>query len=222
MFATAKTVAPVKKSKSDKKDVRDIKGLEAVGLLDAAIKSLTAMKQTYEGVAKEAMSNVFVEVGMAAGKRPDNFKGIEGSVTASCELRMRSSKSGLSPDEVALCTDHGIPTTVVVDTHDTYILNPEHAHNAEYQAVMQKALEPLIKKGKLPADIFMKQEGVSRKVVADDAMDAVFAKDDEELVARLLAVVGTLAIKPKVDDAVHTKDLLAKVGQMMQDEDEEA
>ncbi len=151
---------------------------------------------------------------MGEGKRPSNFKGVEGEVTASCELRIRSSRSALNADEAELMRENNIPTTVVVDTRDAYVINPEHAHNAGYQKAIQKALGPLIKKGILPDDIIMRQQGVSRTVVGEEALDQVFTKTDPDLVKTLLGVVGVMSIKPKVDGSPNSADLLARVAGM--------
>lgn len=197
MFANAKTLkTSAKAKKSDKEEIM-IEGLEAVASLDAVIKSLTALKATMDADVKEAMLAHFVTSGAALKRRPDNFRGIENNASASCELRARSSASKLSDSEIELLTTNNIPTEVVVDTVETFVINPEYLSDAKVMASIEKALK---KVKDIPEDLFLKQEGKSKTIVSDGAMAALFSSGDNDKISDLLSVVSVLAIKPKLEN----------------------
>ena len=210
VFATApKVAAKPKAKKADTSDRVLIAGLEELASIDAAMKSLKAMKDTVEAEVKMHQKAHFVEAGLAAGKRPANFKGYEGIAVASCELRARSSASPLSEEEQALLEEHGIPVTKVDTTVETFIINPQYLNDS---ALLEKVGNVIGKIKDLPADFIMKQEAVSKYIVAEDGLDKLFALPLEKgnpdlaaanranLVSTLIPIVGTLAIKPTIGD----------------------
>ncbi len=193
-FADAKTV-PAKAPKSKKPEVEhvEVAGLEAVASLKVVIDSLKAIQDTMMSEVKDAMMSRFAATGIMTKKAPANFRGIEGDASASCELRRRAVTSPLTEDEITLCDAHGVPTEVVTDTVETYIINPEYLSDP---AVMS-AVEAALKKAKgIPSDLFMKQEAKSKTVVAEGCFDKLFAqkitKSDAEA---MLAVIGVPAVK---------------------------
>lgn len=209
MFNDAKTVKTGAKSKKAEKEVVQIDGLEHLAAINALIKSLEGLKKTFESDTKRQMTAHFVVKGRELKKRPENFKGVDGDAAeASCELRARSSASGLSAAEIEELAKFDIPTEEVVDTVDTYVLNPEYKDDQEVLGRVTKLLEG--KKG-IPADLFMKQEGRSKTVIAKEAMDIVFQLANAEDTKALLPIVGTLAIKSKLTDEQDALEIVREL-----------
>ena len=206
--STKKVAAPKGKAKAAKTQV-ETAGLEHYAAIVAAEKALGALKTTTGEAIKSQMFDQFVEMGVAKGGRPDSYTGVEGSATASLELRARSSTSALSSDEVELLTEKGIPTQEIVATVETFIINPAYAEDASLLQKIEKALKSV--KG-IPEDLFLKQDGTSKTVLAEGALDAVF-KHDADTIADLLPVTSVLAIKPTLatDDLGEALKLITNV-----------
>jgi hypothetical protein len=214
MFSTAKKIAAPKAPKKDTKAQVAIDGLATLASIDAVMKSLAALKATVESDVKSAMAVEFVTTGCAIKKRPENFRGTDEGASASCELRIRSSASALSEDEQKLYAEAGIGTKTVVSTIETYVINPEYKDNGDLLALVEKKLKGI--KG-IPEDFIMFQEGVSKTVAADDALDVLFTLPAEK--ARdLLPIVGTLAVKPKLDTD-DVAEAFKVVGALLGDEE---
>ena len=197
MFDNAKTVnTGTKKKAADKKASNQIAGIKAVASLDIVIKALTALKKTKDAEVKDEMATLFIAAGIEAKTRPANFKGVEDNCSASCEMRARASTSPLSEDEIALFTARGIPMETVTDTVESFIINPEYLSDPKVMGAVEAALKKV--KG-LPEDLFMKQEGKSKVILGEGALEALFAKHDEDTIADMLPITATLAIKPKMD-----------------------
>jgi len=206
-FATAGTIKSVKAKKSDRPEV-SIADLEDFAALDAAIKSMTALKAILEGNIKASMKVHFVEAGCETKSRPVNFRGIDGNASASCELRARSSASTLSAEEQELLTKFNIPMRTDTVVAETLVINPAYLGNADLLAKVQKALNGV---KDIPDDFILKQDGVSKTVVDGDALEVLFAKGDEDIAAVLLPVVGTLAIKPVLADSALAYGIVSKL-----------
>ena len=99
LFSTASTikVEPKKTSKADNKAKIEIEGLSDFAMVVSLQKNLEALKETLEGSVKTQMKEVFTR---QSNKRPENFRGFEGSASASCEFRKRSIRSVLTEEEV--------------------------------------------------------------------------------------------------------------------------
>jgi predicted regulator of amino acid metabolism with ACT domain len=191
IFANAKSLAPEKpKTKKSNKAEIQLEGLEQFALLDSLIKSLEAVRDTYCDMVKCDAREIFAK---ADGKRPENFRGIDGDAEASIELRKRSSRSTLSEEEVATLTEHKVPFDVVDDVTETFVINPEYANDSALLGKIDKALGGV--KG-LPENFILRQAGVSRRVVSDATIDHVFAHG---LASELMDTVTTLAVKAKLN-----------------------
>lgn len=193
-FANAKSVpAKAPKSKKPELETVEVEGMEAVASLKVVIDSLKAIHDSKMAEVKERMVAYFATTGIKTKKGPANFRGVEGEASASCELRRRAVTSPLTEDEITLCAAHNVPVEEVIDTVETYIINPEYLNDP---AVMG-AVEAALKKAKgIPADLFMKQEEKKKTVVADGCFDALFGskltKADAEA---MLGVIGVPAVK---------------------------
>lgn len=194
MFDEAKKVKPAAKSAKKTKLEVATPGLQEYAAIDAAIKALTALKDTTGAAIKSDMQDKFVELGAASKTRPESYTGVEGMATASMELRARASSSPLSSDEIELLTEKGIPTEVVTATVETFIINPAYAFNTALLGKIEKTLKSV--KG-IPDDLFLKQDGTSKTVLAEGALDSVF-KHDADTIADLLPITSVMAIKPKL------------------------
>ena len=194
-FTTAKPVQVAKPKKNEPQRV-EIADMEKLAALDSVIKSLTALKTTFEADVKAAMANRFVTDGCAKKGRPENFRGIEGVAEASCELRARSSASSLSNDEQTLLSRNSIPMTKIESVAETFVVNPAYAGDSELLGKVAAKLNSI--KG-IPEDFIQTQAGVSRTVIAEGAMDAIFQHGTMNA-HELLSIVATLAIKPKMNE----------------------
>lgn len=196
LFASAKTIektAPKSRKPAAKKV--EMTNLEKLAAIDAAMKALKGLKETYETSVKGAMSEHFVTQGCAIKSRPENFEGVDGDATGSCQLKLRSSASVLTADDVALLKDHSVPFEVIETTAEAFFINPTYTNDMELLGKVEVALS----KVDLPGDFLMKQERETKSVASDESLDAVFTKSPA-LAAELLPVVSVLAIRPKIAD----------------------
>ena len=207
-FATAGTIKSVKPAKKSDRPEVSIADLEDFAALDAAIKSMTALKGVLEGNIKASMKSHFVEAGCDSKSRPVNFRGIDGAASASCELRARSSASSLSAEEQELLAKFSIPMRTDTVVAETLVINPAYLGDADLLAKVQTALNGV--EG-IPDDFILKQDGVSKTVVDGDALEVLFATGDEETAAALLPVVGTLAIKPVLSDSALAYGIVGRL-----------
>lgn len=203
-FANAKTVKTATKAKKAEKTRVEIAGMHEYAALVSVMKSLDAIKSTMEADIKAKMADKFVSMGCERKARPENFVGFEGDGTASCELRARSTASSLSEAEQETLAEYNVPTTVVEDVVDTFVINPAYIEDA---VLMGKVAAKLNTIKEIPNDFIMKQEGRSKTVVADGAFDVVF-KQTPEVAQMLMRITSTLAIKPKFEDLSAAMDTI--------------
>lgn len=214
LFKNAKATAGSKPAKAKKstKDEVTITDLNTLASIETVIKSLTSLKETVEASVKEQMKQHFIEAGVARQKRPENFRGIDGAASASCELKKRSSRSTLTDDEVEVLDKFGVSYETVNDVEERFIVNPAYQDNQDLLGTVSKALEKV--KG-LPEDFIMMQPAVSRKVVSDEALNELF-RVEKKHINNILPMVAVLAVKPKLDntdvaDAMETlKNLIGE------------
>lgn len=206
MFDSAKPLKE-KKPASRKQSAEQVamKGLAKFAKIDALIKSLEGVKETLDGELKtEAMDHFITEAG---GRRPANFTAIDGQATASVQLKVRSTRSALKPDEVEFLKKAGVPVEVVVTTPKLFGINPKYATDEK----MLEKIEKVLTKTGLPEDLFVVQEEVSATVANEKSIEAVFAGNMDADVVRM---VTTLAIKPTLEE-VAVRELFDEVKQMV-------
>ncbi|MGI9571377.1 MAG: hypothetical protein ACR2PH_16920 [Desulfobulbia bacterium] len=203
--ATAKK-APAK-SKADKKERVEIPGLEQLAQINQALQALEALKSEVEVEVKDAAVDHFVTRGTEQSKRPDNFRGIEGNAEASCEVRKRSTASALSDAEQEVLGKFGISTEENVKTEEAFKINSAYFADQE---LLQKVSEQLEKLDDVPEDFIVYQEQISKTVTTAKSLDEVFQvnakRADREA---LLRIVGTLAVKPKLNDTTASDAMKA-------------
>jgi hypothetical protein len=205
IFTSAKVVASPKASKGKTKGKTEhaLGGLEELATLDTLIKSLTAVKATYEAEVKAKMKTIFEEDGT------ETFMGIDGDATASAECRKRASTSTLTIKEIEKLDEFGIEPEMTIITPERFVVNPVHAANSGLLEQVSNALKKV--KG-LPDDFIMLQAEEAKPVVSEAVFDA--ATKDADTRKALLDVVAVLAIKPKLGNPDIAK-LLVKATKMV-------
>jgi hypothetical protein len=195
-FETAKVIQPKAAAKKGDKGIVEITGLELVAALDAAEKAIKSLKTEARAGVDDQIRDHFISEGIRTGRQPDNFRGQEGKASASCELRKRSTASALTEVEVALLTENGITTEVIEDKTETYIINPSYLADSELMGKVAKLLA-----GNVPLDFIQKQTSQKKTVVTDVSVIEAFRSKN---LADLIKVVGTIALKPKIETELAT------------------
>ncbi len=207
-FATAPVLAkPAKKKRDDRIEVA-IKRLEDLAAVQATIKSLKAMEETMMDDVKDQITEWFLTNGCATQEQPDNFRGIDGDATASCELRKRSSASALSDDEQAILAEHNIPMETATEVEETFVINPAYLTDSKLMEKVAKALNGV--KG-IPDDFIMQQPGRKKVIIGEAAVGAAFKKPIN-IARKLLSIVAVPAVKTTISGimaAKVTKKLIA-------------
>jgi hypothetical protein len=200
IFEKAKIVGLKKgTAKSDKKSRFELEGLEMSASIKVVREHLDALAAFYDAQVKTQMKEIFVVEAMKTHTRPDNFKGEEGEAEASCELRKRSTASGLAQAEIDLCEENGIPLEVLENMPSTPIINPEYATDTpENKALLERVSKALTKVAGLPSDFIQMQQGTPKTVVNDDSMRATFQVTDRATLAALMGVIMVPAVKAKL------------------------
>lgn len=205
-----------KKSKKPSKEEVQISGLENLAALDMLEKTIKGLKESAQADVKEQISEHFAQQGTAQGKRPANFKGIEGSATASCELRKRSTRSTLSEDEIEFLEQKGVTFETVTDQEECFRINPAYTDNQKLLAKVSEALEQI---DELPNDFIEKQPAKTRQVVNDKSVEQAFEKaNNEDEAQQILEIVSTIATKPNSE--MSAQEALDKIREMISSEDE--
>lgn len=194
-FKNAKTLAPTAPAKKGSKARQvEIGNLKNLATLVAIKKSVESMIEAFEEDVKSQAVVEFVKTGSAAKARPANFEGIDGSATASVQLKKKASNIALSAEEIDLLARFKISTEKRTDVHGTYVFDPEALKDEAKMEAIAKLLEDAGHD-----DVIRYQEERSKTVVADAALDEVF-KLDPVVIGDILPVIASIAVKPKVDE----------------------
>lgn len=206
MFKNAAPVQAPAKAASKKSDKAEFQmaGMLAYSQIDALIKSLQGLQETYRADLDGAALDTFMA--QANGKRPDSFCGVEGIASASVELKKRSTASKVSDDELVVLTKAGLPVQKVVATQKCFVLNPKYSENMEVLSVIEKNLD-----GKVPADLIQVQEEVSKHVVTDDTLDTAFRIGAPR---EIIQMITTLSMKPKLEE-VNIEQIVSDVTKLL-------
>lgn len=202
---TASAPVPKKAKRGDTEHVK-LPGLELYARVDALQKALTTVAETLCNELKATSRDVFIGQGIQFGQRPPNFKAVEGSANASVQLKAYAWP--LTAEAQEQLREADIPLREDDKVAETFILNPEHASDEKIMATLEKALEPLIKAGKLPQDLFQHQSQKVVKVDGDVTLGAIFrlknkkGQPDRVRIETLLPLVTSLAIKPTISESL--------------------
>lgn len=199
MFKNAKTLQTPTRAKKGEKPTEPMKGIRVVAILDGLIKALGSLKETFDGEVKASALDMFVKAGSESHKRPENFKASEGDATASIEMRKRSTASALNDGEAEMLDNESIPYDTLTVAPKLYAINPKYAGDEVLMKRIETALTKALKGTDIPADdLFVVQEEVTKRVVSEKTLDAVFSA--ETVSSDIVSICTVLAIKPKVEN----------------------
>jgi hypothetical protein len=204
--ATAiKSEAPQNKSKAKRREVK-MKSIETFATLDALAKAIETLKGTVEAEIKAEMKIDFTSQVHAMHVKPTSFRGVENNASASCEFRKRTSRSILQPAEIETLKAKKVTIGKQVLKEQFYLLNPKYNND---EAIQEKISAALVG---LPEDLFLQQEELSVPIVTEETInDAV---KDSVVFKDVIDIIGSLAIKPKVD-TTDVKVLFDRVAAML-------
>jgi len=199
MFAAAAKTAVIeekpKGKKAEKPGIESGSALAKVAAIDFITKSLKGVRETYEGMLKDEMFDHFLDEGIKIGRRPENYRGINGFGEASCEMRQRSSASVLTEEEASELTKAKIEVTEVTIKEEAYLFNPEVISNPELRAKVSKALSGIDFGGLQP---ILYQPSEKAKVASPEAIEQAFKViKDSKILRKIAGMLTTLAVKSK-------------------------
>lgn len=190
LFKTAPVVQAPEKVKKSKAIEVNLEGLQDYAELDSLIKNLTTMQKTLGGELHDKMYSIF-----KAGKtRPENFTGIDGIASASCQMKTRSSASPLTPEERQALDADEIPYDKEEVVPQRFIVNPRYMGD---EALLEKISKAISKVPGLPEDFIQMQASSEKFVVTDATIDAIYEK---KLTDKFLKMTTTPAIRPTLSD----------------------
>lgn len=207
IFSKAKVVkAKEPKPKSNgKKEVNLGSALNVSAAISALTDSLGAIKETVDIEIKEKMAIEFACEALRTQRKPESFRGVSEHASASCEIRKRSTRSVLTPEEVDYLKRHGIQTEtkVIKDAvPERYFFNPKAFEDPKLVEKISKRLEDLTTDD--GEGLIMLQEGkdsVEAQVVGADTLDEVAKIGSRELLIDLFQIVSVYALgKFKLND----------------------
>jgi hypothetical protein len=216
-FANAKPIAPTPKTKAGKgyKPPTDfIPGWQQYAALVAASKALAALvEQRREMLIEQHVEPALIEQGLARGRKPDSLHPVEGDAKGSAYLTKKGTRSPLSEDDLLALNEivHNVGdfTEVVEESPELLAVNAKHAQD---QALLEKVDAVLKRHMKdLPEDFIELRPAVSKTVVSETALDAMF-KLDANAVEVLRPILATVALRPVYGASLeHAWDLIREL-----------
>jgi len=202
MFSSAKKLpaAPAKAAKGKPSRPTDvIVGWEELAALDAAAKALASLVEFKKTVLENGpVKELLFERGLATGRKPESLNPVEGDGKGSAYIAKRRSNIALSEDELEALkevvgeAEMGTYTEVVEASPALLAVNPEYASDAALLRKIDKALSGV--KG-IPEDFIVETEAVSKTVVSDEAVNAMFKLDADKLEAVFELLAG-ISMRP--------------------------
>src|SRR5574343_185140 len=198
LFKTAPT-----SKKAEPKEPTELKigrDLDILAAADVISKAAETIEEKYGSRIRNTMLTHFTRTGTKLDKRPTNVKGLGLRwAEASLELKKRDVRRVLNPTELAALQKAGVPTQKKVVTEEHYYFNEELLADPAIRAKINTALSLIDFGGKDP---ILKQEEVSVQIVTDESLEQAFVGKTPKQAEELIALVGTLAIKPKFNGTV--------------------
>lgn len=210
LFDKAKTVAPVVKTPKAATNAVEIKGLEDYAFFVEVEKTMKAEKDTPRALVDEAALDIFIRQGLQRGEQPESFDAKEGSATANISLKRRSSASPLNEEDLELLARHKITVEDFEVSPAQFIFNPEVLKDQRRMEEISKALS----KVKGCEDIIQHIPAVTKKIVTDQTFRDVFAIKSKAVLLQVVPVVGTIAVRPKVQGKT-TANIFTRVGELL-------
>ncbi len=185
-----------------KGDLREfhLNKLQEYAEIKALIKVLEAAANEIETDLKETGFQTIVQ--MITPTRIESFRAIDGSASASVEMRKRSSNSALSEAECNLLILHGITPEKKQITPSFLAVNSSYVNDRRLMTSVQTALAQIA-----PKDFLMNIDGTHRFVVSEQMVDFAFKVKDVES----LRVMTTMAIKPSLENSYSISKLFTSV-----------
>jgi len=193
-----KEVVEKKTNEPSTTDTVEIPGLHQLASVGTVIDALNTLYSTLETKVKATMISKFIELGVQQKHQPANFEGTEKNARSSCQLKKRSSKSALKPEEVKILDEHGISTEDMVSREEAFVINPKYTGDQKLLAKISKKLSEI---KDLPEDFIQVQTKISSKATTSTTIEEVFAKvEDVEHVRTLVNIVASPAIKFRLEN----------------------
>lgn len=214
------TSAKVSKSKYAE---HPILGIEEYAVIRHLISVLEVLLEGSKIEIVKKAYNMFIKKGIKEKKRPSNFIATDGTATAVCQLRKGS--QALSEDDLAILIKN-IPDLInsvtkrVITTHETFVINPAHANNKD---LLDKVSNALMNIPEIPTDFILKQAENSKTVVADDALEVLFANGlTAKKLEALLPLLSIITLTPRLIDEKNAVafDYVRKMLKMDEDSDD--
>lgn len=210
--STRSTTQTSSRQANGEKETIDLgEDLTTLASVKVVIKSLEALSVTYDKKVKDKMARHFAKMAMANGKRPPNFRGVSSKAEASCELRKRPANSSLTEAEISTLRAMDVPIgeeVVCEAIPERYFFNPEivadEALAAKISAALAQVPELAGKEVVLKAPA---EPAKTRQFVPDEAIEAVAALKDLQMIKELLPIVSCLAIRVKLTSSEMTDAL---------------
>ena len=177
--------------------------------------ALNAVKTNVEAqleIVGERIKGTVLKRASALLKR-DSYEGIENGTIASLQLRIRNSRSGLTPEEIDLLNTYKIPFNAAPTK---FVINPNYSGDTELLARISEALQGV--EG-LPADFLQKEVG--NATVSEDSIKKV-SEQKGPVRDALLPVVLTPAIRPALDPDADPLDVTLEALKLLVKETENA
>lgn len=209
-FATAPAAPAAKVSKSSLKSL-PLAGIQNYAILRKVEAMIKATRMLLEASVKDTASAMYVDLGIAAGGKPENFIATEEADTATVVFSKRSTRSVLTAEEQVLLTEMKIPFDTD-DVPDTFSIPEAYVSDPVWRAKIVAALNTI---PDCPKDILVRTPGFSKMTVSEASVAAIFKKNDKDTVSQLLPVVTTVGLKAKSNMGADLLTLLAKAGQIL-------
>jgi hypothetical protein len=191
----------------------NIKGLQNLTCLRAVIAALEAVAVEEDRLVKEQMDDHFPAAGHKLLRQPENFKGVEGIASASCQLRANS--SALTPDNITLCNTHKIEVEVDTKVAETFIFEPTYANDPAFLLKMETLLGPqLLALQDERGPIVKKQEGSSKTKITEAGRNAIFTKSID-VIRELMPIAFTKAVRVKLETGGDLKPAIDVVEKLL-------
>lgn len=192
--------------------------LDNLAAVDALIKTLGTYRDTFYADVTNEMIAQFVKEAMDTKKRPANFKGTGKYAEAQCELKKRSVRRVLSPEETNTLKRYNVNFEHVVITPgspEKYYFNPQIVADNKLAEKISKALSAIPElKGLQVLMLQPAVEQVEADVVTEQSFDDVAKINDGVIITQLLDIIADTSIKPKLntDDMEVVMGLIKKAG----------
>lgn len=202
VFASAKVInkpEEKKKKKDNKREVNLGTNLDISAAVNALTNALNSIKETIDEEIKDKMTEEFVTEALKTQRKPESFRGVSEKASANCEIRKRSTRSVLRPEEVDILRKYGLEVETkeikpAVPEH--YVINPKALEDTELVEEISSRLDGLTTKD--GEGIIMLQEGreaETAEVVGSDVLNEAAKKiKKKHILEKIFNIVAVNAL----------------------------